>query len=96
MNEAIAAATKAGLYTAEQIEATRQISERAENIYDCKGIQVKFSRNISTIKLDRVFGEPNLEDAIALKEYAEACGFEKSWLRSSHSIKFVAPRAEKV
>ena len=68
----------------------------AENIYESRQVFVNFRKNICVVKLDRVYGEPNLKAAIALKEFAEASGFEKSWIKSSHSIKFVADRVEKV
>lgn len=84
------------LFTDEQIEETRKIAEMAEDIYTFKGIYVNFRKNLAVVKLDRVVGEPNLKASIALKEYAEAVGFEKIWIRGSHSIKFTAKRHEKV
>lgn len=94
MDEAEKSAKNIGLFTDLQIEQTREIAEMAEDIYMFKGIYVNFRQKIAVVKLDRVYGEPNLKAAIALKEYAEECGFEKQWIRGSHSVKFTAKRAE--
>ena len=84
------------LFTDEQIEQTHDIAERAADIYTFKGLYVNFRKNLAVIKLDRVYGEPNVKAAIALKEYAEALGFEKIWIKGTHSIRFTARRYEKV
>ena len=95
MDESQKSAANIGLFTDEQIEITRLIAAQAEDIYTCKGIYVNFRKNKSVIKLDRVYGEPTLSAAIALKEFAEGFGFEKVWVKSSHSIRFEAKRVEK-
>ena len=95
MDEAQKSAENIGLFTDEQIEITRLIAEQAEAVYTFKGIYVNFRKNKSVIKLDRVYGEPTLSATIALKEFAKGFGFEKVWIKSSHSIKFEAIRIEK-
>lgn len=92
MDEKQKSAVNIGLFTAEQIAMTRDISERAKDIYTCKDVYINFRKNFSVIKLYKVYGEPNKKAAIALKEYAEANGFEKVFIRGSHSIKFTAKR----
>jgi len=81
------------LFTDEQIRITRELHERASDIYTFKGIYTNFRKNKSVVKLDHVYGEPtSTEAALALAEWAKAYGFEKVYIRGSHSIKFTAPR----
>ena len=94
-DEAQKSAANIELFTDEQIDTTRLIADRAEAIYDCKGVYVNWRKKFSVIKLDRVYGDPNVKAAIALKEFAESHGFEKVYIKSSHSIKFTAKRVEK-
>ncbi len=95
LDEAEKSAKNIGLFTDEQIEITRELKERAEDIYTFKGIYVNFRQGKAVIKLYKVYGEPNTEATIALKEFAKANGFEKFYIRGSHSIKFEAKRIEK-
>ena len=83
------------LFTDEQIKITRELHDRASNIYTFKGIYTNFRQKTAVVKLDRVIGEPtSIRAAIDLNEWAEANGFTKQWIRGSHSIKFSAPRVE--
>jgi len=85
-----------GLFTDEQIRITRELHERASDIYTFKGIYTNFRKNKSVVKIDHVLGDPtSVEAAIELTAWAKAYGFEKVWIRGSGSIKFSAPRVEK-
>lgn len=79
-----------------QLEIMQDLKAQAENIYICKKVWFNLKPNVASIKIERADGVNNLAASLALKEWAESVGFNKTWLKKSNSVVFKAKRLQVV